>query len=218
MTTIDTHAAGAATAVASSAGPPGVGRRLVDHHRPQADRSHVHRRLARRGRSVSMVVAVLLGIERIDAQAAMLDVDSVTAAVRRLPGRPRLRRARCRCCSASLSPSCRCSSAPARWRSPAWPLPGSGPGSSASVLVVDLASPPTAARAAATPQFVELYLVSQIVAGARLCSPRPASLATSVLTTRAPGMNMRRVPLFTWSVARRRPRAAAGAAGRWSAP
>ncbi len=47
-------------------------------------------------------------------------------------------------------------------------------------------------------RFVGLYLVSHIVVLLGLLAAA-GSLATSVLTTRAPGMNMRRVPMFSWS-------------------
>jgi len=45
---------------------------------------------------------------------------------------------------------------------------------------------------------VQLFLVSMTLAVVGLVAAA-GSLATSVLTTRAPGMNMRRVPLFSWS-------------------
>jgi len=45
---------------------------------------------------------------------------------------------------------------------------------------------------------VQLFLVSMALAVVGLVAAA-GSLATSVLTTRAPGMNMRRVPLFSWS-------------------
>lgn len=45
---------------------------------------------------------------------------------------------------------------------------------------------------------VQLFLVSMALAIVGLVAAA-GSVATSVLTTRAPGMNMRRVPLFSWS-------------------
>ncbi len=48
------------------------------------------------------------------------------------------------------------------------------------------------------PRFVDLFtLAAALVAGGLLCGA--ISLVTSILTTRAPGMNMRRLPFFTWS-------------------
>lgn len=47
------------------------------------------------------------------------------------------------------------------------------------------------------PDMVDLFLVAHIVAVLGLATSA-VSVATSVLTTRAPGMNMRRVPLFSW--------------------
>jgi heme/copper-type cytochrome/quinol oxidase subunit 1 len=47
-------------------------------------------------------------------------------------------------------------------------------------------------------KFVGLFLVSHIVLLLGLVAAA-GSLATTILTTRAPGMNMRRVPVFSWS-------------------
>ena len=76
MTAIDTHAAGAETSVASS----GTHVASVVDWLTTTD----HKRIGRMFIGVSLVaslgaivVAVLLGIERIDAQAAMLDVNSI---------------------------------------------------------------------------------------------------------------------------------------------
>ena len=49
------------------------------------------------------------------------------------------------------------------------------------------------------PRFVELFTLSAMLVIAGLVAGA-ISLATSILTTRAPGMNMRRVPYFSWSV------------------
>lgn len=52
---------------------------------------------------------------------------------------------------------------------------------------------------ASNPRFVDLFtLAAALVAGGLLCGA--VALVTTILTTRAPGMNMRRVPFFTWSV------------------
>lgn len=48
-------------------------------------------------------------------------------------------------------------------------------------------------------RFVDLFMLSAAVAILGVLAT-VVSLATSILTTRAPGMNMRRVPWFTWSV------------------
>ena len=45
---------------------------------------------------------------------------------------------------------------------------------------------------------VDLFLAAHVLMAAGLIAAA-ASIATSVLTTRAPGMSMRRVPLFSWS-------------------
>ena len=49
------------------------------------------------------------------------------------------------------------------------------------------------------PRFVDLFTLSTALVAAGLLAG-VVSLVTSILTTRAPGMNMRRVPFFTWSV------------------
>ncbi len=49
------------------------------------------------------------------------------------------------------------------------------------------------------PRFVELFMLSAMLVIAGLVAGL-VCLATSILTTRAPGMNMRRVPFFSWSV------------------
>ena len=81
--------------------------------------------------AATVVVGVLLGAERVDGADSLFDADAlpqlfVAFRIGLVYG------ALSRCCSGSPSPSCRCRSAPARWRSPASPPPGSGPGSAAS--------------------------------------------------------------------------------------
>lgn len=49
------------------------------------------------------------------------------------------------------------------------------------------------------PRFVDLFTLSAVLVAAGLLFGA-VSLITTILTTRAPGMNMRRVPFFTWSV------------------
>ena len=77
MTTIDTHAAGAAEGVTAS---PSVGMSSVADWLTTTD----HKRIGRLFISASLVallgvivIAALLGIERIDGEAAMLDVNSI---------------------------------------------------------------------------------------------------------------------------------------------
>jgi len=48
------------------------------------------------------------------------------------------------------------------------------------------------------PDMVDLFLAAHVLVVLGLAAPA-ASVATSVLTTRAPGMRMRRLPLFSWS-------------------
>ena len=98
----------------------------------------------------------------------------------------------------SPSRSCRCRWALARSPSPVWPRQASGPGSSAPVWPSSRSST-TAVPMVATPRFVDLFTLSTVLVPLGLLAS-VVSLATTILTTRAPGMNMRRVPFFTWSV------------------
>ena len=196
MTTIDTHATGAkvgATA-SSSARTASVAEWLTTTD---------HKRIGRLFISVSLVallgvivIAALLGIERIDGEAAMLDVNSIpqlfalyrvgltfivlvplllgigiAVVPLQLGARsltfPRL-------------------AAAGFW---AWFI-------GALLVVISIAV--NGGPGGGNSKFVGLFLVSHIVLLLGLVVAA-GSLATTILTTRAPGMNMRRVPAFSWS-------------------
>ena len=196
MTAIDTHAAGAAGGVtaSTSGGVSSVADWLTTTD---------HKRIGRLFISVSLVallgvvvIAVLLGIERIDGEAAMLDVNSIPQlfalyrvgltfvvlvplllgiAIAVVPLQlgarsltfPRL-------------------AASGFW---AWCI-------GAVLVVISIAA--NGGPGGGNSKFVGLFLVSHIVLLLGLVAAA-ASLATTILTTRAPGMNMRRVPAFSWS-------------------
>ena len=64
------------------------------------------------------------------------------------------------------------------------------------LIVISIAS--NGGPGGGAPTFVELFIASYAVMLVGLTAIA-GSIATTVLTTRAPGMNMRRVPLFSWS-------------------
>jgi heme/copper-type cytochrome/quinol oxidase subunit 1 len=143
-----------------------------------------------------VAVAALLGIERIDAKAAMLDVNSVPQlfAVYRI--------ALTFIVLAPLMLGIVIAVVPLQVgaRSLAFPrLAASGYWAwfVGSVLVV-ISIAANGGPGGGSPKFVGVFLVSFIVLLLGLIAAA-GSVAATVLTTRAPGMNMRRVPLFSWS-------------------
>jgi heme/copper-type cytochrome/quinol oxidase subunit 1 len=196
MTTIDTHAEGVTEGVSASTS---VGMSSVADWLTTTD----HKRIGRLFISVSLVallgvivIAALLGIERIDGEAAMLDVNSIpqlfalyrvgltfivlvplllgigiAVVPLQLGARsltfPRL-------------------AAAGFW---AWFI-------GALLVVISIAV--NGGPGGGNSKFVGLFLVSHIVLLLGLVVAA-GSLATTILTTRAPGMNMRRVPAFSWS-------------------
>jgi heme/copper-type cytochrome/quinol oxidase subunit 1 len=196
MTAIDTHAAGAETSVASS----GTDVASVVDWLTTTD----HKRIGRMFIGVSLVasigaivVAVLLGIERIDAQAAMLDVNSIPqlfsvyrVGLTFLVLLPML--LGIAIAVVPLQLGARSLALPRLAAAGFWTwLVGS------VLVVISIAA--NGGPGGGDTKFVGLYLVSQIVLVLGLVAAAGA-LATTVLTTRAPGMNMRRIPPFSWSV------------------
>jgi heme/copper-type cytochrome/quinol oxidase subunit 1 len=195
MTTIDTHAAASAGVTASpSARTASVGDWLTTTD---------HKRIGRLFIGVSLVallgvvvVAALLGIERIDAEAAMFNIDSVpqlfalyrivltfVVLVPLLLG--------IAIAVVPLQLGARALTFPRLAAAGFWAwFVGS------VLVIISIAS--NGGPGGGNSKFVGLYLVSQIVLLLGLAAAA-GSLVTSVLTTRAPGMNMRRVPAFAWS-------------------
>ena len=192
MTTVDTHATGAA----SSSGARSA---LVVEWLTTTD----HKRIGRLFIAVSLVgllgvvvVAAILGIERIDAEAAMLDVNSLPqlfslyrvgltfiVVVPLLLG--------IAIAVVPLQLGARSLTFPRLAASGFWAwLVGS------VLVVISIAA--NGGPSGGNSRFVGLFLVAHIVLLLGLAAA-VASLATTLLTTRAPGMNMRRVPLFSWS-------------------
>ena len=196
MTTIDTRAAGAAGGVtaSTSAGMSSVAEWLTTTD---------HKRIGRLFISVSLVamlgvivVAALLGIERIDGEAAMLDVNSIpqlfalyrvgltfVVLVPLLLG--------IGIAVVPLQLGARSLTFPRLAAAGFWAwLIGS------VLVVISIAA--NGGPGGGNSKFVGLFLASHIVMLLGLAAAA-GSLATTVLTTRAPGMNMRRVPAFSWS-------------------
>jgi heme/copper-type cytochrome/quinol oxidase subunit 1 len=192
MTTIDTHATGAATSSGARLASAAEWLTTTDHKR-------IGRMFM--GASIvampgAIVIAAILGIERIDAQAAMLDVNSIPqlfalyrVALTFIVVVPLLLGVAIAVVPLQLG-----------GRSLAFPrLAASGFWAwlVGSVLVV-ISIAANGGPGGGNSRFVGLFLVSHIVLLLGLVAAA-GSLATTVLTTRAPGMNMRRVPVFSWS-------------------
>ena len=192
MTTIDTHATGVTAS-------PGARTASVGDWLTTTD----HKRIGRSFIAVSLVallgaivVAALLGIERIDAQGAMLDFNAL----------PQLfalyRIALTFVVLIPLLLGIAIAVVPLQLgaRSLAFPrLAASGFWTwlvGAVLVVISISS--NGGPGGGNSKFVGLFLVSHIVLLLGLLAAA-GSLATTVLTTRAPGMNMRRVPVFSWS-------------------
>ena len=178
-------------------GDVGRHRRRAHDERPQGDRPAARRRARCSASLIVAALGVMLGIERIDGDGSAARADDLTPAVRRLPGRPRrgggppaaARRLRVRRPLATRRPI---AGLPARS-----PPPASGRGSAGVVLLVislvDNGGPlgGDATWSSCTSAANILVLVGLTAVA--------ATLATSVLTTRAPGMRLNRVPLFSWA-------------------
>jgi heme/copper-type cytochrome/quinol oxidase subunit 1 len=195
MTTIDTHAPATRSPVTTA----GEGRAL-DAWITSTD----HKTLGRLVVRVSLLVLIagavlgtLLAVERIDATDNMLDGDSMTqlfslyrigltfgvllpallgVAVAVVP----------------LQVGARSIAFPRLVNAGAWAwIIGLG------MIIVSIAA--NGGPAGGNSRFVALYLASLLLLIAGVLAV-VGSLGTTILTSRAPGMNMRRVPPFTWSV------------------
>jgi len=193
MTTIDTHVTSAPTA-------SGSGLACVAEWLTTTDHKRIGRLYIGTGALAflaSAVVALLLGIERISPSREMLDVGSLTqlfslqrfgftylALVPLLVG-VALAIVPLQVGSRSLAfPRL---AAAGFW---AWFV-----GAVLAVYALVNNGGPNGGN----PRFVDLFtLAAALVAAGLLCGV--VALVTTILTTRAPGMNMRRVPFFTWSV------------------
>jgi cytochrome o ubiquinol oxidase subunit 1 len=143
-----------------------------------------------------IVVAALLGIERVDAEASMLDVNSIP----QLFAMYRIGLTFVVLVPLLLGVAIAVVPLQLGARSLTFPrLAAAGFWTwfvGAVLVVISIAC--NGGPAGGNSKFVALFLVSHItlliglVAGA-------GSLATTILTARAPGMNMRRVPVFAWS-------------------
>ena len=190
---IDTHATGV-TALPSARSTTSVSEWLTTTD---------HKRIGRMFISVSLtgllgvvVVAALLGIERIDAEAAMLDIEAIPqlfafyrvgltfiVLVPLLLG--------IAIAVVPLQLGARSLTFPRLAAAGFWTwLVG------VVLVVISIAS--NGGPSGGNSRFVALFLASHIAVLIGLIAAA-GSLATTVLTARAPGMNMRRIPMFAWS-------------------
>ena len=143
-----------------------------------------------------IVVAALLGIERIDAEAAMLDINSIP----QLFALYRIGLTFVVLVPLLLGIAVAVVPLQLGARSLTFPrLAAAGFWTwfiGAVLVVVSIAA--NGGPGGGDAKFVGLFLVSLVVVLLGLVAAA-GSLATTVLTTRAPGMNMRRVPVFSWS-------------------
>ena len=192
MTTIDAHA--------TSTAPTGAGLGRVADWVTTTDHKKIGRLyLATSATAIvgTLVVAALLAFERVDAKTVSLPIESLTQlfAIYRygllyvvaLPLLVGLGLAVVPLQLGARSLAFPRLAAAGFW---AWLI-----GSVLSVVAIAANGGPNGGNA----RFVDLFTLSAAVAILGLLSSL-VSLATSVLTTRAPGMNMRRVPWFSWSI------------------
>jgi heme/copper-type cytochrome/quinol oxidase subunit 1 len=194
MTTIETHAPGATVSPSARARTSSVGGWLTTTDHKRIGRSFIGVSLV--GLLGMIVVAVLLGIERIDAQASVLDVDSIPQLfsvyrvgltfVVLIPLLLGIALA-----VVPLQVGARSLTFPRLAAAGFWTW------FIGSVLVV-IAIASNGGPSGGDSVFVRLFLTGMLVLVLGLAAAA-GSLGTTILTARAPGMNMRRVPLFTWS-------------------
>jgi len=192
MTTIETHAPGAT--VSPSARVSSVGDWLTTTDHKRIGRSFIGVSLA--GLLGVIVVAALLGIERIDAGAAMLDADSIP----QLFSTYRIGLTFIVLIPLLLGIAIAVVPLQLGARSLTFPrlaAAGFWTWFFGSLLVV-IAIASNGGPGGGDSKFVSLFLSGMIVLVLGL-GAAAGSLGTTILTTRAPGMNMRRVPLFSWS-------------------
>jgi heme/copper-type cytochrome/quinol oxidase subunit 1 len=196
MTTIDTHAADATGGVTAS---PSARVSSVSDWLTTTDHKHIGRlfiAVSLVGLLGVIVIAALLGIERIDANGSMLDINAITqlfslyrhgltfiVLVPLLLG--------IGIAIVPLQLGARSLTFPRLAAAGFWTW-----FAGAVLVVISIAA--NGGPGGGDSKFVSLFLVGHIVVLLGLAAAA-GSLATSVLTTRAPGMNMRRVPVFSWS-------------------
>ncbi len=199
MTTIDPTAAGAGATATSLTGrrrslPAAVAEWITTTDHKQIGRLYV-------GASLLVllgvtVVAVLLGAERIDATGTFLD----TAALPQLFAACRVLLTFGVVVPLGLGLATAIVPLQLGARSIAFPrLAVSGFWAwlvGAALVVVSIAA--NGGPGGGDPTMVDLFLLAHVLVAVGLAATA-GSVVTTVLTTRAPGMNMRRVPLFAWS-------------------
>jgi len=193
MTTIDTH-------VASGPAASGSGLACVAEWVTTADHKRIGRLYIGTGVLAflaSAVVALLLGIERISPTREMLDVGALT----QLFSLQRFGFTYLALVPLLLGVALAIVPLQVGSRSLAFPrLAAAGfwawfVGAVLAVYALVYNGGPNGGN----PRFVDLFTLAAALVAAGLLFGA-VSLVTTILTTRAPGMNMRRLPFFTWSV------------------
>ena len=192
MTTIDTH-------VSSAPATSGSGLACVAEWLTTTDHKRIGRLYIGTGALAflaSAVVALLLGIERISPTREMLDVNSLT----QLFSLQRFGLTYLALVPLLLGVALAIVPLQVGSRSLAFPRLASAGfwawfiGALLAVWALANNGGPNGGN----PRFVDLFILSVALIAAGLLFGA-VSLVTTILTTRAPGMNMRRVPFFTWS-------------------
>ena len=193
MTTIDTHVTSAPTASGSALACVAEWLTTTDHKRI----GRLYIGTGALSFLASAVVALLLGIERISPTREMLDVGSLT----QLFSLQRFGFTYLALVPLLLGVALAIVPLQVGSRSLAFPrLAAAGfwawfVGAVLAVYALVYNGGPNGGN----PRFVDLFTLAAALVAAGLLFGAVA-LVTTILTTRAPGMNMRRVPFFTWSV------------------
>lgn len=193
MTTIDTHASSAPATSGSGLACVAEWITTTDHKRI----GRLYIGASALGFVAAAVVALLLGIERISPTREMLAVGSLSElfALQRfgftylvlVPALLGVALA-----IVPLQGGSRALALPRLAAAGFWTwLIGAG------LAIVALAN--NGGPSGSNPRFVDMFTLAVALVAAGLLAGAVA-LTTTILTTRAPGMNMRRVPFFTWSV------------------
>lgn len=192
MTTIDTHATSAAAPV--GAGLAGVTDWVTSTDHKKIGRLYLG--VAALAAIGSIAIAALLAFERVDTTTVALPIDSIT----QLFSLYRFGLTYVVLLPALLGIAVAVVPLQVGARSIAFPrLAAAGfwtwlVGSVLAIVAISANGGPNGGNKV----FVDLFLLAAVMAIAGLLAS-VVSVATTVLTTRAPGMNMRRVPWFTWS-------------------
>ncbi|MFZ4811481.1 MAG: cbb3-type cytochrome c oxidase subunit I [Ilumatobacteraceae bacterium] len=198
MTTIDPHVAGAGSSAVASERTGGVLASVADHI-TTADHKKIGRLFIGSSFVVLLavgVIATLLGVERIDATSSFIDA----GALPQLFSAYRVLLTMGVVLPLGMGLAVAIAPLQVGARSIAFPrlaLLGFWSWAVGAILVViSIAS--NGGPGGGNSDMVDLFLAAHVVVLIGLVAAA-VSVGTTVLTARAPGMNMKRIPLFTWS-------------------